>query len=446
MALGQRLHPGSCRARGRLADRAAEDARRRRRPLPHRHHGEGAGDRGDRGRAQARQRPGQRLRRDARRRAALALFHRPALPRQRPALRRAAAGAVLLQLGLWRLRDLPRLRPGDRRRLRAGHPRPPQDPAQRRDQDNPDAGLDRDPGRPAEVRRRGRHPARHRLVAAHRGAARLGDRGLAELEGQVEPAVVRHPPLLRLPRVEGVQDAHPRAAVEIPQLHAVPGLRRRPAEAGSAALASRHEGRRRCGAGAGEALHAGRHRLEPRAARGLAWPDGARPDAAADRPAARLLRPGLRGGRRRGRTFARGARAAGRDPAPPARRDPHPAALSLRRRHRLPDARPAEPHTLRRRGPAHQPHHRPRHLAGQHPVRARRAVDRPAPARHEPDHPGDASSARRWQHPGGGRARSGGDARCRPADRHGPGPGRARRLDRLRPVPISVRGSRSAWA
>ena len=134
--------------------------------------------------------------------------------------------------------------------------------------------------------------------AAHRGAARLGDRGLAQLEGQVEPAVVRHPPLLRLPRVEGLQDAHPRAAVEVPQLHAVPGLRRRPAEARGAALAARLEGRRRCGAGAGQALHAGRHRLAPRAARGLARPDGARPDAAADRPAARLLRPGLRGGRR----------------------------------------------------------------------------------------------------------------------------------------------------
>ena len=53
------------------------------------------------------------------RRAALALLDRPALPRQRPALRRAAAGAVLVQFGLRRLRDLPRLRPGDRRRLRA---------------------------------------------------------------------------------------------------------------------------------------------------------------------------------------------------------------------------------------------------------------------------------------------------------------------------------------
>ncbi len=58
-----------------------------------------------------------------RRRAALALLDRPALPRQRPALRRAAARPVLVQLGLRRLRDLPRLRPGHRRRLRPRHPR-----------------------------------------------------------------------------------------------------------------------------------------------------------------------------------------------------------------------------------------------------------------------------------------------------------------------------------
>ena len=39
-----------------------------------------------------------------------------------------------------------------------------QDAARRRDQDDPDAGLEGVPGRPDEVRRRGRHPARHRLV------------------------------------------------------------------------------------------------------------------------------------------------------------------------------------------------------------------------------------------------------------------------------------------
>ena len=47
-----------------------------------------------------------------------------------------------------------------------GDPRPPQDPAQRRHQAPADARLEGVPGRPAEVRRRGRHPARHGLEAS----------------------------------------------------------------------------------------------------------------------------------------------------------------------------------------------------------------------------------------------------------------------------------------
>jgi excinuclease ABC subunit A len=114
--------------------------------------------------AQARQRAAERVCR--RRRRPVALQHRPALPRKRPALCRPAAGAVQLQLGLRRLRDLPRLRPRDRRRLRPGDPRRAQDAAQRRHQAAADAGLEGLPGRPAEVRRRGRHPARHALEPA----------------------------------------------------------------------------------------------------------------------------------------------------------------------------------------------------------------------------------------------------------------------------------------
>ena len=209
-------------------------------------------DRGDRDGAQARQRARQclRARRRGRRAAAVALLDRPALPGERPALRRPAARAVQLQLRRRRLRDLPRLRPRDRRRLGARDPRRPQDAAQRRHEDDPDAGLEGDPGRPAEVRRRSRHSARHGVEAADAGAARLGHRGRAGLEGQLEQAVVRHPALLRLPGEQGLQDAHPRAAVEVPQLHAVPGLRRRAAEAGSAAVAPGLEGRRRRGDGA----------------------------------------------------------------------------------------------------------------------------------------------------------------------------------------------------
>ena len=90
-------------------------------------------------RGRSRRAPGRRV----------ALLDRPALPRQRPALRRPAAGAVQLQLGLRRLRDLPRFRPRDRRRLRPGDSRPAQDAALRRHQADADAGLEGMPGRPA---------------------------------------------------------------------------------------------------------------------------------------------------------------------------------------------------------------------------------------------------------------------------------------------------------
>ena len=240
-----------------------------------------------------------------------------------------------------------------------------QDAARRRHQDDPDAGLEGVPGRPDAVRRRGRHPARHALGAAHRRAARLGDRRLAELERQVEQAVVRHQALLRVPGEQGLQDAHPRAAVEVPQLHAVPGLRRRAAEDRGAAVAPRHASE---DADAvlppGEALPAGRRRLDARAARSAAGPDAARPDAAADRPPARASSTASTLPTHAARRCAQAA----------ARRDPHPPEVPVRRRHRLPDARPAEPHAVGRRGAAHQPDHRARHLAGQHAVRARRAV------------------------------------------------------------------------
>ena len=133
------------------AEREAEGkqaARRGGRPLPPRRRREGARDGGHRAGAQARQRPAQRLRAERRCRArAVALLHRPALPRERPALCRPAAGAVQLQLGLRRLRDLPRLRPRHRRRPGAGDPRPAQDAAQRRHQDR----CRRRPGRSART-------------------------------------------------------------------------------------------------------------------------------------------------------------------------------------------------------------------------------------------------------------------------------------------------------
>jgi excinuclease ABC subunit A len=68
-----------------------------------------------------------------------------------------------------------------------------------------------------------------------------------------------------------------------------------------------------------------------------------------------------------------------------------------------------------------------RTLSGEHDVRARRAQHRSAPARHEPHRAGHAPAARRRQHAGRRRARPGGDVGRRPPDRHGTGPGGARR-------------------
>ena len=96
------------------------------------------------------------------------------------------------------------------------------------------------------------------------------------------------------------------------------------------------QGRRRCGARSAAALHAGRRVVDGAAVAGDAGPHAARPDAAADRAAAALLRfagAGLEHARR-------GAEAA-------AGRDPHAAEVPVRRRPRLPHARPTEPHAER---------------------------------------------------------------------------------------------------
>ncbi len=191
-----------------------------------------------------------------------------------------------------RLRDLPRLRPRDRRRPRPRHPRR----RARRCAPARSRRCRRRPGRRCQddlMRYAGEAgiPRDTAWSAADRSAARLGHRGLAELERQVEPAVVRRQALLRVPRVEGVQDAHPRAAVEVPQLHAVPGLRRRAPEDRSAAVAPRHEGGCRRGAArrrsaSCRSASTGRARSSKR----LPGLTRARPDAAADRPPPPLLR------------------------------------------------------------------------------------------------------------------------------------------------------------
>ena len=87
---------------------------------------------------------------------------------------------------------------------------------------------------------------------------------------------------------------------------------------------------------------------------------------------------------------------------------------------------------LRRRGPAHRAGHRAGHGAGGHALRPRRALDRPAPARHRPADRRPEGAARPGQHRAGGRARPRHHARSRTTSIDlGPGRGRAGRPRRL---------------
>jgi hypothetical protein len=254
------------------------------------------------------------------------------------------------------------------------------------------------PGRHDAARRGRRHSARHALGQAHRRAAALGEERLAAVERQVEPALVRGGPLLRIPGEQGLQDAYPRALVQVPQLHRVPHLPWRAPQDRQPAVAHRDDGAGGCGAASCKALPAAGGEVEPCAAGGLAGAVSARPDADVAGQVAGVLRlfgslppwgragvgacrrtsphpnlpPGGEGAERR----------PGAGPQTPARRDQHPYPLPLRGRYRLPHAGPPEPHAQRWRGAAHQPHDRARHFAGEHAVRARRAQHRTAPARH----------------------------------------------------------------
>ena len=97
--------------------------------------------------------------------------------------------------------------------------------------------------------------------------------GTPDWEGRqrrLEASVVRRAALFRLARNQGLQDARARAAVEVPQLHALPHLQRRSPQTRRAAVAPGHQGRSRHGAAAGRrplpALHAGGRQLDARPA------------------------------------------------------------------------------------------------------------------------------------------------------------------------------------
>jgi excinuclease ABC subunit A len=106
--------------------------------------------------------------------------------------------------------------------------------------------------------------------------------------------------------------------------------------------------------------------------------------------------------------------------------------IPVRRGPALPDAGPAEPHAQRRRGAAHQPDHRAGHLAGQHLF----VLDEPSIGLHPRDMNRIVEAMHRLRDAGNTLVvvehDPAGDAGRRPRARHGPGPGRARRADRLR--------------
>ena len=136
-----------------------------------------------------------------------------------------------------------------------------------------------------------------------------------------------------------------------------------------------------------------------------------------------------------------------------------PARLVRRDRARLPLARPAGRHALRRRGAAHQDDPAPRLLPHRRHLRLRRADDRAAPARHRPDEPAAPPAARQGQHRARRRAQAGDDRHRRPRRRPRAGRRRggrrrsasraaSRGCARATPSPVTTsttgRGSRSA--
>ncbi len=169
-----------------------------------------------------------------------------------------------------------------------------------------------------------------------------------------------------------------------------------------------------------------------RALRGLRWhPAQARGARRHHRRAQH--RRGLQpvGGRvRRAAGAADADRPAEADRRAGAQGDQRPAALPGRRRPRLPLPGPARRHPLRRRGAAHPARHPDRVGAGRCALRARRAVDRAAPAGQPPADRDAAAAQAARQHADRGRARRGHHPHRRLDRRHRSGRRRARRPDR----------------
>ncbi len=105
------------------------------------------------------------------------------------------------------------------------------------------------------------------------------------------------------------------------------------------------------------------------------------------------------------------------DRPPDRARDHRTARLPRERRHRLPLAVALGPLALRRRGAADPPRDPDRLQPGRRDVRARRALDRPAPARQREADRDARPAARPRQHRDRGRARRGDDEGRRPPRR-----------------------------
>ncbi len=128
--------------------------------------------------------------------------------------------------------------------------------------------------------------------------------------------------------------------------------------------------------------------------------------------------------------------------------DRRPADLPERRRPRLSHAVARLRHAVGRREPAHPPGLADRLRPHRRALCARRALDRPAPARQRAPARHAAAPARTRQHRDRRRARRGRDPRRRLRRRHRPRRGRSRRRDRRqgnagarsRPIPNSLTG------
>ena len=330
-----------------------------------------AGERAARGRRSGRDRAG--------RRRAARLRRGVSLQRVRHRARAAAAAALLVQPSARRLQRVQGLRQHPQVRRGARGARPHAQPQRRRGR-AVDASLGQVvPARAAEGGQ-ARGPRSDEAVGrARRAGARLRVRG----RGQVS----RHQRLLRGDRVVPLQAARAGLPLPLSQPVALPGVPGRAAQAA---------GPRRA-----------RRRIDDR----------------------RVRHPDHRPGRRpRGRSQADrvGSGRRPRDPAPAAGQAHVPAAG----RSRLPHPGAPDALAVGRRGPAHQSGQPARLPAGRHALRARRAVHRPARARHD-------AAGRSLPRAGPGR-QHGRRRRARPQlhrgrrsrGRAGAGLGRARRRDR----------------